>query len=598
MGSGQSAIVENQVDAVLISPERLANDEFLEEILLPVVSRIGLLVVDEAHCISDWGHDFRPDYRRIVNILRQMPPNMPVMATTATANSRVMQDVTAQLGDIETMHGPLVRESLALQNIRLPDQAARLAWLAERVPQLAGTGIIYTLTKRDAEQVASWLSQNGVSAAPYYSDVEHPDYPDSNSYRVNLEDRLLNNQLKVVVATSALGMGYDKADLGFVIHYQAPGSVVAYYQQVGRAGRAIDHAHGVLLSGREDEEIHEYFRRTAFPDETHVHKILVALEDSDGLSLTELQEKVNLTQGQIDKVLKLLRVENPAPVIRQGSKWFRTTVDLAMDHERIAFLTQQRTLEWAEMQGYFDHAGCLMAYLRHALDDLDQAHCGKCANCAPEDALPIDISHELSVQATEFLRHSDLPLEPRKQVPAEVFPQYGFRGKLRKKNLDLTAETGRILSRWGDAGWGRLVADGKHAGRFDNRLVKAVVDMMRRRWVPDPVPCWVTCVPSLSNPNLVPDFARRVASALGIPFLDVVRKVRQNRPQKLMNNSFHQCRNLDGVFEIHGEVPQNPVLLIDDVVDSGWTLTIIAALLRQAGSGAVFPLALATTATG
>lgn len=594
----KSAIVENQVDAVLISPERLANDEFLEEILLPVISRIGLLVVDEAHCISDWGHDFRPDYRRIVNILRQMPPNMPVMATTATANNRVMQDVTAQLGDIEAMHGPLVRESLALQTIRLPDQAARLAWLAEHVPRLAGTGIIYTLTKRDAEQVASWLSQNGISAASYYSDVEHPDYPDSNSYRLSLEDRLLNNRLKAVVATSALGMGYDKADLGFVIHYQAPGSVVAYYQQVGRAGRAIDHAHGVLLSGREDEEIHEYFRRTAFPDETHVHKILVALEDSDGLSLAELQEKVNLTQSQIDKVLKLLHVENPAPVIRQGSKWFRTTADFAMDHERIAFLTQQRTLEWAEMQGYFDHAGCLMAYLRHALDDLDQARCGKCVNCAPEDALPIDISHELGVQATQFLRHSDLPLEPRKQVPAEAFPQYGFRGKLRKKNLDLTAETGRILSRWGDAGWGRLVADGKHAGRFDNRLVKAVVEMMRRRWVPDPVPCWVTCVPSLSNPNLVPDFARRVGSALGIPFLDVVRKVRQNRPQKLMNNSFHQCRNLDGVFEIHGEVPQNPVLLIDDVIDSGWTLTIIAALLRQAGSGAVFPLALATTATG
>lgn len=593
----KSAIVENQVDAVLISPERLANDEFLEDILLPVVSRIGLLVVDEAHCISDWGHDFRPDYRRIVNILRQMPPNMPVMATTATANNRVMQDVKAQLGDIETMHGPLARESLALQTIRLPDQAARLAWLAEHVPQLAGTGIIYTLTKKDAEQVASWLSQNGINAASYYSDVEHPDYPDSNSYRLNLEDRLLNNQLKAVVATSALGMGYDKADLGFVIHYQAPGSVVAYYQQVGRGGRAIDHAHGVLLSGQEDEEIHEYFRRTAFPDETHVRKMLKALDESDGLSLTELQERVNLTQSQIDKVLKLLRVENPAPVIRQGHKWFRTTTDFAMDHERITFLTRQRALEWAEMQGYIDHDGCLMAYLRQALDDPAQARCGKCANCDPVNALPTEISHELGVQATEFLRHSDIPLEPRRQVPAEAFRLYGFQGKLRKKNLDLIAETGRILSRWGDAGWGGLVAEGKHAGRFDNRLVKAAVEMMRQRWRPDPVPCWVTCVPSLTNPNLVPDYARRVASALGIPFLDVVRKVRQNMPQKLMNNSFHQCRNLDGVFEIHGEAPQSPVLLIDDVVDSRWTLTIIAALLRQAGSGAVFPLVLATTAT-
>ena len=386
---------------------------------------------------------------------------MPVLATTATANNRVIQDVKIQLGGIETMHGSLVRESLALQSIRLPDQAARLAWLAERVPRLVGTGIIYTLTRRDAEQVASWLVQNDIDAAPYYSDVEHPDYPDSNSYRLSLEDRLLYNQLKAVVATSALGMGYDKGDLGFVIHYQAPSSVVAYYQQVGRAGRAIDHAHGVLLSGREDEEIHDYFRRTAFPDETHVNKILEVLEDSDGLSLTVLQERVNLTRSQIDKVLNLLRVENPAPVIRQGNLWFRTTEDFAMDRDRITFLTEQRALEWEEMQRYIDHSGCLMAFLRHALDDPDQAHCGKCANCDPANALSSEVSRQLGVQATEFLRHSELPLELKKQVPAGAFSHYSFQGRLRKKNLDLTAETGRILSRWGDAGWGGLVAGGK-----------------------------------------------------------------------------------------------------------------------------------------
>ncbi len=393
-------------------------------------------------------------------------------------------------------------------------------------------------------------------------------------------------------------MGYDKADLGFVIHYQAPGSVVAYYQQVGRAGRAIDHAHGVLLSGREDEEIHDYFRRTAFPDETHVNKILEVLEDSDGLSLTELQERVNLTRSQIDKVLNLLRVENPAPVIRQGNLWYRTTEDFAMDRDRITFLTEQRALEWAEMQRYIDHSGCLMAFLRHALDDPDHALCGKCANCDPANALSSEISRQLGAQATEFLRHSELPLELKKQVPAGAFSHYTFQGRLRKKNLDLTAETGRILSRWGDAGWGGLVAAGKHAGSFDNRLVKATVEMIQQRWLPDPAPCWVTCVPSLRNPHLVPDFSRRVASALRMPFLEVVRKVRQNRPQKLMNNTFHQCRNLDGVFEIHGEVPQSPVILIDDVVDSRWTLTIITALLRQAGSGAVYPLALANSTTG
>jgi len=242
-------VLEDHVDVMLISPERLANDEFIENVLLPVAQKIGLLVIDEAHCISDWGHDFRPDYRRIVNVLRNIPPNTPLLCTTATANERVIRDIEEQLGDIQTIRGPLIRESLALQNIRLADQAERLAWLAYYVPKIKGTGIIYVLTKRDADYVTRWLQKNGIDAEAYYSDVMNSQFPDSNDYRRYLEDRLLANDVKAVVATSALGMGYDKPDLGFVIHFQAPGSVIAYYQQVGRAGRAIEHARGILLSG-------------------------------------------------------------------------------------------------------------------------------------------------------------------------------------------------------------------------------------------------------------------------------------------------------------------------------------------------------------
>ncbi|HID49608.1 MAG TPA: ATP-dependent DNA helicase RecQ, partial [Chromatiales bacterium] len=333
--------------------------------LLPIADRVGLLVVDEVHCISDWGHDFRPDYRRLVNVLRQMPPNMPVLGTTATANNRVIQDVQTQLGDIEIQRGPLVRDSLALQTLRLPDQASRLAWLARHIPELPGTGIVYVLTKRDAEQVSAWLNQQGIVAKAYYSGVEHEDFDNSDQYRQHLEDLLLRNEIKVLVATTALGMGYDKPDLGFVVHYQAAGSVVAYYQQVGRAGRAIDKAYGVLLSGGEDEDIHEYFRRSAFPDEQDVNAILEALADHDGLSVPQLEQYLNLRRGQIDKVLKILSVENPAPVIKQGSKWHRTPVPFSMDHERIGRLTRQRELEWQEMQGYSDSKDCLMAYLRN-----------------------------------------------------------------------------------------------------------------------------------------------------------------------------------------------------------------------------------------
>ena len=590
----QAEILGNKVDALLISPERLANDSFVEAVLLPVANRIGMMVVDEAHCISDWGHDFRPDYRRLVNILKLMPPNIPVLGTTATANNRVLDDVKGQLGGFETRRGPLMRESLHLQTVRLADQAERLAWLAKYVPKFASTGIIYTLTKKDAEQVAGWLRLNGVEAHAYYSGVEAEGFPDSDAYRQHLEAQLLGNGLKALVATTALGMGYDKPDLGFVIHYQAPGSIVAYYQQVGRAGRAIGRALGLMMAGREDEDIHQFFRSTAFPDETRVNSILAALEASDGLAVKELQAEVNLAQGQIEQVLKYLSVENPAPVIRQGYRWLRTAVPYRLDHDRIRRLTQKRALEWEEVQGYLDTGECLMAYLGRALDDPHAARCGKCANCMARPVVPMELDPELIRQALQFLKQSELNIEPRIQIPKGAFETYALGGNLPPQ---LRAERGRVLSRWGDAGWGRLVVDDKHAGHFRDELVSAAAEMILKRWRPALGPEWVTGVPSLRHRTLVTDFAKRLAQKLGLPFREVMSKVKDNPPQKLQNNSFFQCRNLDGAFEVKKGIPTTPVLLVDDVVDSRWTVTVISALLRQAGSGPVFPVALATTST-
>ncbi len=589
------AMLADHVDAILISPERLANETFVEEVLTPVADRIGLFVVDEVHCISDWGHDFRPDYQRLINVLRQMPPNMPVLGTTATANDRVIGDVQTQLSDIEIQRGSLVRDSLALQTLRLPDQASRLAWLAQHIPVLPGTGIVYVLTIRDAEQVTGWLRQQGIEACAYYSSVEHEGFENSNEYRQHLEDLLLRNEIKVLVATTALGMGYDKPDLSFVIHYQAPNSVVAYYQQVGRAGRAIDNAYGVLLAGREDEDIHEYFRSSAFPDEQDVNRILDVLIDHDELSIFQLQPYLNLRQGQIDKVLKILSVENPSPIIKQGSKWRRTPVLYHMDHARIERLTQQREIEWQEVQDYIDTDVCLMAYLRNALDDPETDKCGRCAVCLCEPVVDIDIERSLVIDATRFLRQAEMPFKPKKQVATGAFPIYDFRGNLRP---ELQASEGRILSRWGDAGWGQLVAADKHAGHFQDALVEAMAEMIKQRWQLDPTPEWVTFVPSFSHPTLVPDFAQRLATQLQLPFVDVIQKIKNNEPQKNQQNRFHQCQNLDGVFEISGNTPGTPVLLVDDIIDSGWTMTVLAALLRQAGSGPVFPVALASMSAG
>lgn len=580
------ALLADEVDILLISPERLANDAFVEDVLLPIAERIGLLVVDEAHCISDWGHDFRPDYRRIVRVLRQLPRNVPVLGTTATANSRVVADVEAQLGpNIETLRGPLTRESLSLQTYRMTDGAVRLAWLAEHLPALPGSGIVYTLTVRDAERVADWLTARGISARAYHGDTID---------REQLEQDLLANRLKCLVATTALGMGFDKPDLGFVVHFQTPGSVVHYYQQVGRAGRAIPEAFGILMAGEEDDDINAYFRDTAFPPEEQVQAILQALEAADGgLNVRGIEEAVNLRKGQIEKVLKILSVEGSAPVVREASRWYRTPNAWQMDRARIAHLTRQREEEWHQMQAYVGARTCLMRFLANALDDEMNADCGKCAVCAGRPLISAEVRPATLQAAQRFLRRSEFVLEPKKQWPTGAFPGYGWRGG----NIPpaLLASPGRVLARWREAGWGDMVAAGKTRGAFAQDLVDGAAEMIRERWPEAAAVRWVTCVPSLRHPDLVPDFARRLAATLQVPFSADVRKLRESRPQKEMENRYHQCNNLDGAFEVRAQCARfaEPVLLLDDVTDSGWTLSIVAALLRQAGSGAIFPLALA-----
>lgn len=591
-------LADDKVDVLFVHPKRFSNQQFMDDVLLPLADRIGLLAVDEAHCISDWGHDFIPEYRLITNILQRLPANVGVLGTTATANNRVVEDVQQQLGDIHILRGPLNRESLALQTLMLPDQASRLAWLATYIPELPGTGIVYTLTTRDAEQVADWLNLNGISAKAYHGSITDPAFvqddgkPDSNSYRQHLEELLLHSDIKVLVATMALGMGYDKPDLGFVVHYQSPGSIVAYYQQVGRAGRDIDYAIGLLMSGKEDNEIHEYFRRSAFPSCTQIDEILAALHASDGLSVPQLEETTNLRRSDIEKAIKFLAFDNPAPVIKEGSKWRRTAVAFEMDHARIEHLTGQREQEWLEVQEYLASSQCLMSYLRIALDDEDIEPCGKCASCLELPIVDIQLQTEMIQRAATFTKQAEVVIHPRKQVAANAFATYGFKGNL---SAALQAQEGRVLSRWGDAGWGQIVADNKGANHFSDELVTATAEMIRDRWKPEEYPTWVCCVPSLNHPELVPDFAKRLAVALGLPFSDVVTKALANQQQKYQQNRFHQCKNLDGAFAIAELIPKGSVFLVDDIVDSGWTLTVLAALLQRAGSGKVYPVALAST---
>ena len=579
----ERAIINNEVDILLISPERLANERFRTQVLSQVAARVALLVIDEAHCISDWGHDFRPHYRLIERIVRALPPNLRLLATTATANDRVMDDLQTVLGpQLEVSRGDLNRPSLLLQTIRLSTQEERMAWLAEQLPNLPGSGIIYTLTVRDATRLSDWLRSRGINVESYTGRT--------GDRRDELEQNLLDNKVKALVATTALGMGFDKPDLAFVIHYQTPGSVVAYYQQVGRAGRALESSYGVLLSGQEETDIIDYFIDTAFPTREEAEQVLNTLdEEVSGLSVPGLMERLNISGSRIQNTIDLLSLESPAPIVKQGTKWLLTTTSLSEEFwQRAERLTELRRSERDQMQHYVSLSSGHMDFLIRALDGVSRER-----STASLPLLPATVDAQLVREAIEFLRGASLPIEPRKQWPSGGMPIYGLKGKIHPEHL---AEPGKALCMWGDAGWGRLVQEGKYVDRsFSDELVKACADLVRK-WNPQPAPAWVTCIPSLRHPHLVPDFARRLSSELGLPFQSAIVKTQARPEQKTMANSTQQARNVDGSFGVVDQLLlTGPVLLVDDMVDSRWTLTVASWLLRTKGTGEVWPLALALT---
>jgi ATP-dependent DNA helicase RecQ len=576
----EERLARDEIDVLLISPERLANEAFVTRILPSIQGSIGLLVIDEAHCISDWGHDFRPDYQRIGRLLPLLGPAVPVLATTATANDRVVDDVAAQLGEhVAIIRGPLARDTLRLDAIPLADQAERLAWLAENVPRLPGSGIVYCLTVADTERVATWLQSRRIDARAYSGPMTQPD-------REALEDALTANEMKALVATVALGMGFDKPDLGFVVHYQRPASAIAYYQQVGRAGRAVERAYGILLSGREDDEIADYFLRTAFPPADRMRELLAALEAVESATLGGLQRAVNLSRGQIDQALKLLELDGA--VAKTGGRYVRTPIPWQPDEERIARVVATRQLELEQMRTYVTYGGCRMEYLTRLLDDPAAGPCGRCANDLGR-GMPHEVDPEVVHAAVAFLRRSLRAIEPRKRW-VESDPGGG--------TISLPNEEGMALSVYGDAGWGRDVERGRVAdGRFSEALVVAAVRAIRDQWRPEPAPAWVTAIPSRGS-GRVGQFAAAMAAELGLPYVECLTTRAEGQPQKAMQNSVLQLANARDKLGIDGSaVLPGPVLLVDDIVDTRWTMTVAGALLREHGSGPVHPFALAVASS-
>ena len=568
------------IDLLLISPERLNNPRFRDEMLPLFAASVGLLVIDEAHCISDWGHDFRPDYRRVKDMLDGLAPEVGVLGTTATANDRVVADVVAQLGvddgaALRTYRGPLARPSLRLEVLELPRPAERLAWLAKNLPRMDGSGIVYTLTKRDAEQVAAFLCAQGISAVAYSGEHETGD-------RIATEDRLLRNEIKAVVATSALGMGYDKSDLTFVVHYQAPGSVIAYYQQIGRAGRGVEHADIVLLRGGEDRRIQDFFIEQAFPDRERVNAVLGELETAgeDGRSTRELMAVVNLGMGRIEAMLKILDVEGA--VARAGSRWKLVPGRAwTYDADRYAEVTALRRAEQRAMAAFGSDGRCLMRVLQEELDDPSPEDCGRCSVCAgPRFDAPPDPA--LVEAAGRHLRSNPIELEVRKMAP-------DAEGVMRKIPADVLVEPGWALARFGDGGWWPAIQRGLAAGEFEDDVVEALADIVRAGGVD-----WVTSVPSAHLGEVLVRLGDRVAVSLSVPFVPLVTRVSERPPQREMANAAQQAANVRGAFRVVDRPPPGTGVLLDDRRISGWTLAMVGGQLRRAGAERVLPLALAT----
>lgn len=570
------AIVDGTLDLVLVTPETLFREDVQSR--LPDM-RIGLFVIDEAHCISDWGHDFRLEYSHLREIIGRLPRNVPVLGTTATANDRVVADLKSQFGeDVYISRGPLYRESLSIQILELPRRDQRYAWLLDNLPKLQGSGIIYCLTQRDCDYLSDFLNKNHILTMSYYSRSG-----EEEKKNIIAEQAFQRNEIKALVATIKLGMGYDKGDIAFVIHYQMPGNIVSYYQQIGRAGRNIEHAHVFLMSGQEDENIIEYFIETAFPSEEETSQILEYIRENNGIGLYGLEAKLNIRNNRLSKALMFLQKDGY--IFKDNRKYFVSPKPYVYDREHYKSITDIRYHEMDQMKELVHTKECYSEFIIKALDDMTAKPCGHCANCLGHLFLPIETSFESGQKASEYLGSLILEIVPRKKwQQSEVTTG----ARIRYMN-----RPGICLSQYGAPGFGELVKRDKYSTshRFCDELVGKSAQLLRPV-IKEKGITHITCVPSLRS-NLVEDFAKRLADRCGIPFVRLLQKT-QAEQQKKMENSSHQCANAYASFSVieGASVPQK-MLLVDDIVDSKWTLTVCGYRLMENGCEEVYPYALA-----
>ena len=565
--------VEGEIKVLYIAPERLSNivwQNYISQM------RISMIVIDEAHCISTWGHDFRPDYRRIVRLLDAIPKSTAVLALTATANKRVEVDILQQMGvGVQVLRGSMLRSNLHLHVIHVKGDQEKLSYLAEILPYTLGTGIIYTATRPDTEIVAAFLQCQGLAAEYYHAGRD-------NDVRQEIEQKLMANHYKVVCSTNALGMGIDKRDIRFIIHYHIPGSPIQYYQEIGRAGRDGQVAQCVLLYDPEDLRIQEHFINQAKPASMQYATILSHLEaNAGGLGQNEIMRITGFSQTATRIILKDL--QDQGFIERDAKKRYFAATDRPgqIDFSGYDIIRQQKLRELSDIQRYALHQGCYMTYLTTYLGDSLGSACGACGQCQPTNFFTMQVSESVQEATQRFLEDGYLP-------------------RIEKRGTTKTPahEAGWALSSHGTSRIGRLVRACKYenAGPFPLSLVARAVDVLRTRY-PIAEINGVIGIPPTRSGTLVEDFARQVAAGVNREYLPVLVKVRETLEQKYLKNRLQKEDNVKGAFAVQSPelVAGRTILLIDDIYNSGRMLQEAGRTLIRAGARVVYPLTITRT---
>lgn len=577
-------------DIFFTTPETLYSKEV--QSLIPNLN-IGLFVIDECHCISDWGHDFRLEYGSLSRIISMLPENVGVLGTTATANDRVIEDLKKQFGnDVYVSRGSLTRESLHIEILKLETTAERYSWIRENIIKLPGAGIIYCLTRRDCENLSNYLNGYGIASRPYYSsaELEIQDPETGMTYNETTEKLFMDNQIKAIVATIKLGMGYDKEDIGFVIHFQRPSSLVAYYQQIGRAGRKEGtEAYCYMMTGKEDREVNEYFINNAFPTEEQEKGVIKALEQHpEGIKLRELYRYSNISQKALDKTIMFLL--NQGIIYRdEYKKYHRSLNPYSYKGDYYEVVKKTKMQELKAMDQYLEEEGCLSKYVVNSLNDYTAKDCGKCHNCLGTTILEgVEMpSIETVIETQEWLNRVFIAITPRKRWP-DNDNTFDNSATISNPNKE-----GVALAKYGDAGYGAMVAHDKYyADAYREDLIDKTVDVLSS-YINDADVNAITSIPSGRNKK-INTFAKEVARRLGIPHLDLLCVTGEGDQQKRMQNSYFQYKNAaEKMALVSGASAPRSIILIDDVVDSKWTLTVAGALLSKAGASNIIPFCLA-----